>query len=99
VGQVGRYLRSVTNGYAHYCPGCELMHAFAVDVPLGNGARWTFNGDLEKPTFNPSMNIGSDWCHYNLVNGELRFSTCNGHKLGGTTMLLPELPPEYRDKP
>jgi hypothetical protein len=73
------------------------MHAFAVDAPFSNGAKWTFNGDLEKPTFTPSMNVGDDWCHYHLTNGELRFSTCHGHKLGGQTIPLPELPPEYRD--
>ena len=99
MGQAGKYLRrtgSTTSGdpggYAHYCPGCDGMHVFAVDEPFPNGARWTFNGNLEKPTFSPSMNIGNDWCHYNLTDGELRYTTCRGHNLGGQTLPLPELP-------
>ena len=98
MGQAGRFLRRTVSGYAHYCPGCDHMHSFYVDQPFPeNGARWTFNGDLEKPSFSPSMNIGNDWCHYYLTSGELRFSTCHGHKLGGQNMPLPELPTEYRD--
>jgi len=44
-------------GYAHWCPACECMHAFAVDRPFKNGARWTFDGNVNAPTFLPSMNI------------------------------------------
>jgi hypothetical protein len=73
------------------------MHAFAVDASFSNGAKWTFNGNLEKPSFSPSMNIGNDFCHYYLTDGELRFSACHGHNLGGQVIPLPELPPEYRD--
>lgn len=42
---------------AHYCPGCKEMHRFAVDQPQRNGAKWSFDGNVEQPTFNPSMNI------------------------------------------
>lgn len=35
-------------GYIIMCPGCDQDHLFDVK-------RWTFNGDLEKPTFSPSM--------------------------------------------
>jgi hypothetical protein len=34
-------------GYLHWCPGCEESHT----LPSG----WTFNGDLERPTFTPSF--------------------------------------------
>jgi hypothetical protein len=33
------------------------MHSIAVDKPLHNGARWSFNGDVNKPTFSPSIHI------------------------------------------
>jgi hypothetical protein len=105
MGQVGKYLRrtgadtgNTAGGYAHYCPGCKRMHVFAVDAPFSNGARWTFNGDLEKPTFTPSMNItGQGVCHYFLRDGQIQFLVDCTHGLSGQTVPLPELPPEYRD--
>jgi len=47
MNQVSRKLRREENGYAHWCPGCEEMHSLP--------DKWTFNGDLEKPTFQPSF--------------------------------------------
>ena len=44
-------------GYSHWCPGCKSMHHFAVDAPQRNGARWTFDGNVDRPTFSPSMHI------------------------------------------
>jgi len=54
-------------GYLIFCPGCKQCHRF--------DARWTFNGNLEKPTFRASMLVrsghylgtvsGSCWCTYN----------------------------------
>jgi hypothetical protein len=35
------------NTYMIFCPGCKCGHA------VNN--TWTFNGDLEKPTFSPSI--------------------------------------------
>lgn len=39
------------------CPGCEEMHQ--VTTGEGPGPRWSFNGDYERPTFNPSILIRS----------------------------------------
>lgn len=33
------------------CPGCNDVHGIVVDVPEA----WTWNGDLERPTFSPSV--------------------------------------------
>lgn len=45
--QVSAKLRRAQSGYAHWCPACEEMHA----LPDG----WTFDGNLELPTFSPSF--------------------------------------------
>lgn len=37
----------VTAGYTFWCPGCQRRHQVTT--------AWTFNGDLEKPTFTPSL--------------------------------------------
>lgn len=42
--------------YWFYCPGCKGGHAFQVRDD-GGGPSWSFNGDLERPTFSPSLLI------------------------------------------
>ena len=37
-----------------FCPACGNEHTFDL-------SRWQFNGDLEKPTFSPSMNASCGW--------------------------------------
>lgn len=93
-----------TNGYAHWCPACEKMHIFTVDNPQPNGARWVFDGNLESPTFQPSMRVS--WgrqadpscgvnggvCHYILTNGQIAFCGDCTHPLAGKTVPIPDLP-------
>lgn len=49
--------RLASNGTApgrriHFrCPGCNSVHGITVDAPNA----WTWNGDLEHPTFSPSI--------------------------------------------
>jgi Family of unknown function (DUF6527) len=50
MGQLSPYLRNVERGYAHWCPGCGEMHTIFVPG-------WTFDGNVTKPTFNPSVKI------------------------------------------
>jgi len=75
MGQVSAYLRSVESGFAHYCPGCEEMHYIQTKAPRANGAQWSFNGDVDKPTFSPSMRITgtydiTDDEHARIMRGE-----------------------------
>lgn len=55
VTEMGRYLY-------HYCPACDELHQYVVDRKDGNRPAWGFNGDLNKPSFTPSMLIRSG--HY-----------------------------------
>jgi len=66
IGQISRFLRSTGGGYSHWCPGCEHMHIILTSEPQESGARWSFNGNVEKPTFTPSVLIRSG--HY--ANGD-----------------------------
>lgn len=65
--------------YMFECPGCGDYHLLNVEKPNGLGARWQFNGDLERPTFSPSLLVRSGhyasdhkgdrcWCTYNAEN-------------------------------
>jgi hypothetical protein len=40
-----------TTGYMFFCPGCNQYHGVTVVPPVV----WNFNGDIEKPTFSPSI--------------------------------------------
>ena len=59
MGQISSKLRNLEGGkLAYWCQGCEMLHA--VGVGEGPGPRWGFNGNLERPTFEPSVNTRWD---------------------------------------
>ena len=45
--QVSARLRRAAGAYIHWCPGCGEAH--------GLPDAWTFNGNVESPTFAPSL--------------------------------------------
>lgn len=47
MGQASKFLRKTERGYAHWCQACKEMH------PLPSS--WTFNGNVDCPTFSPSF--------------------------------------------
>lgn len=91
--QVSAKLRRGEGRYFHWCPGCNAMH----QLP----DRWTFDGNLGRPTFTPSfLHDGSRperRCHYILTAGILNFCGDCHHALKGQSVPLPDLPPEMRD--
>lgn len=45
-----------------WCPGCESLHPFTIEAPpgpdgrqLNRGVTWQWDGNLERPTFSPSL--------------------------------------------
>lgn len=100
MARVSPVLRSMDGGFGHWCPGCNTMHYIAVDKPLANGARWTFDGNLDAPTFGPSVRVtipdaDEDMvacCHYFIRGGEIQFCSDSTHSLAGKTVPLPEFP-------
>lgn len=79
-----------------FCPGCKCIH--------GMNAGWSFNGDLERPTFKPSIRVrGTDWdgkvpgkgikktvCHSFVTDGRIKFLDDSTHELAGQTVDLPD---------
>lgn len=61
--------------------------------------QWTFNGDLERPTFTPSIEAGwtvdgvrtPEVCHSYVTNGRIQYLGDCTHELAGQTVDLPEL--------
>ena len=82
--------------FFHYCPGCRDFHYFHTAYKNRSDASWTFDGNMEQPTFHPSMNIGPSYCHYWLRNGKIEFLGDCHHELKGQTVDIPEF---ERDDP
>ena len=80
------------------------MHYITVDRPNHCGSRWQFDGNLDAPTFSPSVNISiagdaeenipAERCHYFLRAGMIEFLGDCTHALAGQTVALPLLPDE-----
>lgn len=52
MAQICRLFRSIEQGrLGFWCPGCDMMHVVRI---AGDGA-WSFNGDLVRPSFQPSI--------------------------------------------
>lgn len=58
--------------YLFWCPGCEQTHSFNVRED-GGEPTWEFNGDMENPSFSPSLNYGR--CHLFVQDGVIKY--CN----------------------
>ncbi len=56
MSSLGKYLRKTSQGLAFWCTGCGYAHHIGVDgIGLPSGPKWTWNKDVEKPTFSPSV--------------------------------------------
>jgi Family of unknown function (DUF6527) len=82
-------------GYVFMCPGCRVRHYVPTGVSDAEGRRWVFNGDLERPTFSPSLRFEvehedrkTDVCHLSIVNGMLDYHLDSTHWLGGETVAM-----------
>lgn len=82
--------------YCFFCPGCEGEHVLSSKIH-------TFNGDVNKPTFSPSVLCTGyikhkDYeygrkikCHSFIENGRIQFLGDCEHALAGQTVELPEI--------
>ena len=88
-------LRRITSRAGHLvaylfdCPGCKIGHQ------IDNS--WTFNGDMDKPTFNPSYRCwwedkdGAHNCHSFITDGFIKFLSDCTHSLAGQSVELPDI--------
>lgn len=81
-----------------WCPACEAYHAYYVNVK--NIPSWVFNGDLNNPTFTPSLllyNPKEDGkretkCHLFLTNGIIKYCGDCPHDYAGKSIPLESEP-------
>lgn len=77
--------------WRHWCPGCKMNHVIYTDPKAQpNGHHWRFDGNMDAPTFEPSINIVGQ-CHYFLRGGRLEYCSDSKHELAGQTVDLPDL--------
>lgn len=83
-----------------WCSGCNTHHAFTTRLADGEeGPVWDWNGDLERPTFNPSLlcngnakpkdlhpHTSSHRCHLYLRDGMVQYLNDCTHELRGKTI-------------
>ena len=76
-----------------HCPGCKYAHVVTVNGRLNpQGATWTWNGSVEKPTFSPSLLVNASHpesrCHSFVKDGQIQFLSDCAHELRGQTVDL-----------
>jgi hypothetical protein len=77
-------------GWIFHCPGCGEPHVC--------DARWSFNGDRERPTFGPAapeaqfsiLVRGVHRCHSFVTDGRIRFEKDSDHPLKGQEVEIPD---------
>jgi hypothetical protein len=72
-----------------YCPGCQTLHQYRIAGK--RGPVWEFNGDLQKPTFSPSLKMERDGktCHLFLKDGKIEYCHDCSHSLAGQIVDCP----------
>lgn len=101
--------------YLFWCPGCKSLHCYVVKWGPRRRAgyekagralpTWTFNGNLDSPTFSPSLLYWGTGkpdpgleehfrprCHLYLRNGRLEFLGDCEHEFAGKTVPLEDIP-------
>lgn len=88
------------DGYIFWCPGCREVHQYIVRSD-GNRPAWTFNGNAESPSFEPSLlhprsNPTRDprfvgRCHLFVRNGMIEYCSDCEHDLAGKTVPMETL--------
>lgn len=93
-----RLTPGTTGIYYFYCPGCKTYHqVWTAKEPGGDNPIWGFNGDLEKPTFSPSVCVtlptpqGDLICHSFIRDGKIQYLQDCYHSLAGKTVEMEDL--------
>jgi hypothetical protein len=76
--------------YIHWCPGCKCFHLINTTRKNDNNAQWRFDGNVNQPTFSPSINIVG-MCHYFIRQGKIEYCSDSKHSLAGQTIELPNV--------
>lgn len=99
----------ISDVISHWCPACEEVHVFTLHN--SNGPHWSWDGNVDAPSFTPSMlirvntpdlphyqpNAASSVCHYILTAGIINYCADSTHAMSGQSVPLPDLPTHMKD--
>ena len=74
--------------WVFFCPACDSLHQC--------DSRWTFNGNVNAPTFrasilvHPEPSIGRPLCHSFVTDGRIEYLSDCTHAMAGKTVDLPD---------
>ena len=80
--------------YKYYCPACIKWHLVQTKPEGYDHPIWGFNGDVEKPTFTPSVYVtnhspyNTQICHSFVTDGSIEFLNDCSHDLRGKTVSM-----------
>lgn len=102
----GPLMRRTDTGYMFWCPGCDTPHLVYVDSQ--SQPNWHFDGNIDAPTFSPSVLVRTgravnptfepepgdppEVCHSFVRAGRIEFLTDCTHALAGQIVDLPAWP-------
>lgn len=91
IKQVGYSDLTIAPAWRYWCPGCKWMHIIPTD-PRGqpNGHKWAFDGNLDAPTFQPSVHLVGR-CHHFIRAGRIEYCGDSKHSLAGQTVDMIDL--------
>lgn len=83
-----------------WCPACREHHPFhVVHADHPTGPKWTFNGNVEKPTFSPSLRVFArklservTACHLFVRDGRIEYCQDCPHEFAGKTVDMVDMP-------
>lgn len=101
MAQVSKFLRKgAGDRYIFYCPACDEPHVYRCHADATDRPRWEFNGNVDRPTFTPSLLLfdipapgqRTTICHLFVKEGMIEYCGDCPHEYAGKTIPLPELP-------
>ena len=99
---MARIKKKVVEYYSFYCPACKHEHVYAIN---SDGTGWQFNGNMDSPSFTPSLlntvtikneatgvyDVEYSRCHLFVTDGKIIYCGDCKHELAGQTVELPNI--------
>ena len=101
-------LREIAPGLlSFWCPACEQRHALKLRTEAHEHPSWIWNGNAERPTFEPSIHVQARYkadpddptdhdvdfvCHSFVRDGQIQFLGDCTHALANQIVALPTFP-------
>lgn len=87
----------VHRGWGIKCPACRSVHVL--------DTRWQFNGDINSPSFTPSLHVSHPAfedipafvCHSVITNGVMHFCADCTHGMAGQSVPMLEMNPQWNE--